>query len=54
MALYDYICEKSGEVREVRHGMEESPEIISKAGFKMVKKVGVVGLPGMDEWGRSR
>lgn len=54
MPLYDYICHESGEVREVFHKMDESPEIISEAGHKMVKKVGEVATPGMDQWGRSR
>ena len=54
MPLYDYVCPKTGEEREVMHGMNEKPEIISKAGHKMVKKISTVGLPGMDKWGRSR
>lgn len=54
MPLYDYVCPKTGEVREVRHGMNEKPEIISKAGYKMVKKVSAPGLSGFDKLGRSK
>lgn len=53
MPLYDYICPKTGEEREVRHGMNEKPEILSKAGHKMVKKIGNVNLGGFDKYGRS-
>lgn len=54
MPLYDYICTKTGEVREVMHDMNEKPKVISKAGHEMVKKVSSAALQGFDKYGRSR
>lgn len=53
MPRYDYMCPETGEIREVTHGMNETPEIISEAGHVMVKIPSLFGLSGFDNIGRS-
>ena len=51
---YIYICKETGEEREVSHGMDENPEILTKEGKVMTKKIHASTITGMDKLGRSR
>ena len=51
---YTYICHATGEEKEVSHGMNETPDIRTTEGKKMVKKLTTPVLLGMDNWGRSK
>jgi predicted nucleic acid-binding Zn ribbon protein len=53
MARYDYICPVTGEIREITHGMDETPDVISKEGHKMTKMPSIPILAGFDNLGRS-
>lgn len=53
MPLYDYRCPKSGEMKEVRHGMNENPKVLSKVGCEMKRITTSVNLAGFDQYGRS-
>lgn len=51
---YTYICATTGEEKEVSHGMNDKPEILSSEGRKMSKKIEVPKISGFDSLGRSR
>jgi len=51
---YIYICKETGEEREVTHGMDENPEILTKCGKVMKRKIHASTITGMDNLGRSK
>ena len=51
---YTYICKETGEEREVSHGMDETPEILTKCGKVMKRKIHASTSTWMDKLGRSK
>ena len=51
---YIYICKETGEEREVTHGMDETPKILTKCGKVMKRKIHASTITGMDNLGRSK